>query len=76
MPGSVMQSSVIASLTHAPDPRAAPPEGPRPDGAATGADGRTPETALAEYRALEAGELHITFDLYERIVNLCGWPRG
>jgi hypothetical protein len=31
---------------------------------------------LAEYRALEAGELHITFDLYERIVNLCGWPRG
>jgi hypothetical protein len=27
---------------------------------------------LAEYRALEAGELHITFDLYERIVELCG----
>jgi len=24
---------------------------------------------LAEYRALEAGELHITFDIYERIVN-------
>lgn len=20
--------------------------------------------------------LHITFDLYERIVDLCGWPRG
>lgn len=30
---------------------------------------------LAEYRALEAGELHITFDLHERIVELCGWPR-
>lgn len=30
---------------------------------------------LAEYRALEAGELHITNDLYERIVELCGWPR-
>lgn len=28
---------------------------------------------LAEYRALEAGELNITFDLYERIVELCGW---
>jgi len=31
---------------------------------------------LAEYRTLEAGEMHITFDLYERIVELCGWPRG
>ncbi len=30
---------------------------------------------LREYRSLEAGELHITFDLYERIVALCGWPR-
>ena len=30
---------------------------------------------LAEYRALEAGEMHITNDLYERIVDLCGWPR-
>lgn len=30
---------------------------------------------LADYRALEAGELHITNDLYERIVMLCGWPR-
>lgn len=30
---------------------------------------------LAEYRALEAGEMHISFDLYERIVDLCGWPR-
>ena len=30
---------------------------------------------LAEYRAIEAGELHITNDLYERIVELCGWPR-
>jgi hypothetical protein len=27
------------------------------------------------YRELEAGELHITNDLYERIVELCGWPR-
>ena len=26
-------------------------------------------------RSLEAGELHITNDLYERIVELCGWPR-
>lgn len=33
------------------------------------------ELTLAEYRALEAGELHITNDLYERIVELCGWPR-
>jgi predicted transcriptional regulator len=30
---------------------------------------------LREYRALEAGEMHISFDLYERIVELCGWPR-
>jgi hypothetical protein len=30
---------------------------------------------LREYRSLEAGELHITNDLYERIVGLCGWPR-
>jgi hypothetical protein len=30
---------------------------------------------LAEYRALEAGELRTTNDLYERIVELCGWPR-
>ncbi|MEZ0236202.1 MAG: hypothetical protein ACAH81_14845 [Actinomycetota bacterium] len=21
------------------------------------------------------GEMHISFDLYERIVELCGWPR-
>jgi hypothetical protein len=27
---------------------------------------------LAEYRALEAGELHISNDLYERIVELRG----
>ena len=33
------------------------------------------ELTLAEYRALEAGELHTTNDLYERIVDLCGWPR-
>jgi hypothetical protein len=31
---------------------------------------------LTEYRELEASELHITFDLYERIVEVCGWPRG
>ena len=31
---------------------------------------------LTEYRALEAGELSITNDIYERIVDLCGWPRG
>jgi hypothetical protein len=30
---------------------------------------------LRQYRELEAGELHITNDLYERIVELCGWPR-
>ena len=31
---------------------------------------------LREYRSLEAGELHISFNLYERIVELCGWPKG
>jgi hypothetical protein len=30
---------------------------------------------LRQYRFLEAGELHITFDLYERTIELCGWPR-
>ena len=30
---------------------------------------------LAEYRSLEAGDLHISNDLYERIIELCGWPR-
>jgi hypothetical protein len=29
---------------------------------------------LREYRSLEAGEMHISCDLYERIVELCGWP--
>ena len=33
------------------------------------------ELTFREYRALEAGEMHITSDLYERIVELCGWPR-
>jgi hypothetical protein len=33
------------------------------------------ELTLAEYGPLEAGELHISNDLYERIVELCGWPR-
>jgi hypothetical protein len=31
---------------------------------------------LREYRDLEAGELHISFDLYERIVELCGRPKS
>ena len=30
---------------------------------------------MTEYQALEAGELHIDYDLYERIVDLCGWPK-
>ena len=30
---------------------------------------------LTEYRALEAGELYIDYDLYLRITDLCGWPR-
>jgi hypothetical protein len=30
---------------------------------------------LRQYRALEAGELWVTADLYERIVELCGRPR-
>ena len=30
---------------------------------------------LAEYRALEVGKLHIDYDLYLRITDLCGWPR-
>ena len=29
---------------------------------------------LAEYRALEVGELHITSGLFERICDVCGWP--
>ena len=28
---------------------------------------------LRQYRNLEAGELHISNDLYERIVELCAW---
>ena len=30
---------------------------------------------LTEYRALEAGELSIDYDLHVRITDLCGWPR-
>jgi len=30
---------------------------------------------VRQYRSLEAGELHITNDLYDRIGELCGWPR-
>lgn len=29
-----------------------------------------------QYQELETVELRIGFDLYERIVDLCGWPRG
>ena len=32
-------------------------------------------TDHTEYRALEAGELHIDYDLYLRITDVCGWPR-
>jgi hypothetical protein len=31
---------------------------------------------LNEYRSLEVGELPISNDLYERIVEMCGWPKG
>jgi hypothetical protein len=31
---------------------------------------------VREYRALEAGELEVDNDLYERIVDVCGWPTG
>ena len=31
---------------------------------------------LTEYRALEAGDLLLTNDRYEQIVELGGWPRG
>ena len=30
---------------------------------------------MTECRALEAGELHIDYDLYLRITDLCWWPR-
>jgi hypothetical protein len=30
---------------------------------------------LRQYLALEAGDLHITSCLCERIVEICGWPR-
>ena len=30
---------------------------------------------FTEYRALEVGELHIDYELYRRILDLCGWPR-
>ena len=33
------------------------------------------ELTLRQYRALEAGELWIDYDLYARIVELCGWPK-
>ena len=31
--------------------------------------------ALRQYRDIEAGELHITNDLFEHIVEFGGWPR-
>jgi hypothetical protein len=31
-------------------------------------------TTRPQQRDLEAGRLHITNDLYERIVDECGWP--
>ncbi len=31
------------------------------------------EISRPEYRELEAGRLNISNDLYERIVELCGW---
>ena len=31
---------------------------------------------LAHYRELDVGELRITNDLYERTMELCGWPKG
>lgn len=30
---------------------------------------------IQEYRELEADELRISFDPYERIVEVCGWPK-
>jgi hypothetical protein len=33
------------------------------------------ELTLRQYEALEAGELNMTSDLFDRIVELCGWPR-
>jgi hypothetical protein len=30
---------------------------------------------LRAYRTLEAGELHVTNDLFERVVDLYPWPR-
>jgi DNA-binding XRE family transcriptional regulator len=28
-----------------------------------------------QYRELEAGRLNISYELYERICEVCGWPR-
>jgi hypothetical protein len=33
------------------------------------------ELTLREYEALEAGELHVDYELYLRLTDLCGWPR-
>ncbi len=30
---------------------------------------------MRQYRALEAGELPVTNDLFELICDVCGWPR-
>lgn len=31
---------------------------------------------LRDYRALEAGELQLDYELFERIWTVCGWPAG
>jgi hypothetical protein len=33
-------------------------------------------TSPSSCSRLSAGELHIAYDLYERVVELCGWPRS
>ncbi len=37
--------------------------------------GRRLGLTLTDHRALEAGELHIAYELYLKITDLCGWPR-
>ena len=72
---AALPSAHRASPSHAPDPRTAPPRDRERMGLREVQMAGRLGLTLAEYRALEAGELHITFDLYERIVELCGWPR-
>ena len=63
-------------LDHAPHPGSAPSTRSGADGAATGADGSSARLTMTEYRALEAGELHMNCELYLRIVELCGVAEG